>query len=183
MDAVLATRCFYLARALTPSDITALPSPSYSPPTIVPFLPPLHSLLLVARTESVRHFRSLGDHAIAALPGCVIHLTPSFGIHDYASALCPLPDSFNTFSQSPCEQLCLYLKFDHSNSLACLMVGSLCIRAFMNSLQPFLNFHSLESERPSQSAHPRSSTSSLTRISNKGASDSLIMSQHEALSQ
>ena len=172
MNAGLAIRCFYLARALTPSDITTLPSPSYSPPTIVPFLPPLHSLLLVARTESVRHFRSLGNHAIAALPGCLIHPTPSFGIHDYASALCPLPDPLNMFSRLPYEQLCLYLKFDHSNSLARLMVGSFCIRTFMNSLQLFLNFHPLESERPSQSAYPRSSTSSLTQISNKGALDS-----------
>lgn len=182
MDASLATRCFYLARALTPSDITTLASPSYSPPTIVPFLPPLQSLLLVARTECVRHFRPLGNHAIAALPGCLIHPTPSFGIHDYASALCPLPDPLNMFSLLPYEQLC-FLKFDHSNSLARLMVGSLCIRAFMNSLQSFLNFHPLESERPSQSSHPRSFTSSITRISKKGASESPSTSQHKVLSR
>jgi hypothetical protein len=58
MDAHLATRCFYLARVPIPSHKTTLPSPSYSPPTIVPFLPPLRLLLLAARTESVRHFRS-----------------------------------------------------------------------------------------------------------------------------
>jgi hypothetical protein len=53
----------------------------------------------------------------------------------------------------------------------------------MNDLQPFLSFRPLESERPSQSAHPRTATSSITRISNKGALDAPITSQHEALSR
>jgi hypothetical protein len=35
MDARLATRCFYLARALTPSHKTTLPSPAYRSPSIL----------------------------------------------------------------------------------------------------------------------------------------------------
>lgn len=46
MEARLASRRFYLARALTPSHKSTLPSPAYSPPSIVPFLPPPRSLLI-----------------------------------------------------------------------------------------------------------------------------------------
>src|SRR4051794_24129324 len=46
MDARLAACRFYLARALTPSHKSTLLSPAYSPPSIVPFLPPPCSHLI-----------------------------------------------------------------------------------------------------------------------------------------
>ena len=58
MHARLASRRFYLARAPTPSHKSTLPSPAYSPPSIVSFLPTPPSLLIGRSDSIVRHFFS-----------------------------------------------------------------------------------------------------------------------------
>ncbi|KAF1967060.1 hypothetical protein BU23DRAFT_305468 [Bimuria novae-zelandiae CBS 107.79] len=56
MEACLATRRFYLARAPTSSHISTLPSPAYPSPSIVSMLP-APPFLLISRSDSfVRYF-------------------------------------------------------------------------------------------------------------------------------
>jgi hypothetical protein len=55
MDARLASRCFNLVRAPTPSHKTTPPSPAYPSPSIVSFLPTRSFLLIGCSRSPVRH--------------------------------------------------------------------------------------------------------------------------------
>ncbi|KAF9729837.1 hypothetical protein PMIN01_11770 [Paraphaeosphaeria minitans] len=69
MEARLAARRFYLARAPTPSHKSAPPSPAYPSPSIVSFLPAPPSLLIGRSDSPVRHFFTPWQSCDRALPG------------------------------------------------------------------------------------------------------------------
>ncbi|KAK7178379.1 hypothetical protein PSPO01_15580 [Paraphaeosphaeria sporulosa] len=68
MEARLAARRFYMARAPTTSHKSAPPSPSYRPPSIVSLLLAIPCLLIGRSDLPVRHFSPLGNHATAHCP-------------------------------------------------------------------------------------------------------------------
>ncbi|KAK7177778.1 hypothetical protein PSPO01_16170 [Paraphaeosphaeria sporulosa] len=71
MEARLAARRFYMARAPTPSHKSAPPSPSYRPPSIVSSLPVPPSLLIGRSDSPVRHFSHPWHSCNRALPACL----------------------------------------------------------------------------------------------------------------